>query len=98
MGSWACRYSRCGGGPRKPILQLVTHKRPEEPLSVHYVAAECFPMIKVGGLGDVAGFLPKALARLGHDVRVALPFYSSIDLGEDFPETVTVPVRIGKRT
>ena len=40
--------------------------------------ARQLPFIKVGGLGDVAGALPKALVQKGHDVRVVLPLYSSI--------------------
>jgi starch synthase len=37
------------------------------------------PFAKTGGLADVAGALPKALARLGHDVRVVLPRYGRVD-------------------
>lgn len=43
-----------------------------------FVAAECAPYCRTGGLGDVAGALPKALADLGNDVTVVLPLYSSI--------------------
>ncbi len=47
-------------------------------MKILYAASEAAPFIKVGGLGDVAGALPKALCRAGDDVRVILPFYGSI--------------------
>ncbi|XVE83771.1 hypothetical protein DITRI_Ditri16bG0113200 [Diplodiscus trichospermus] len=45
-------------------------------MNVILVAAECAPWSKTGGLGDVAGSLPKALARRGHRVMVVAPRYS----------------------
>lgn len=42
-------------------------------------ASEAAPFAKTGGLADVAGALPQALARLGHDVRLVLPLYGSVD-------------------
>src|SRR5438477_1756051 len=53
--------------------------RENRPLKILLVAAEVAPFAKVGGLADVAGALPKALRQLGHDVRVVMPRYGSID-------------------
>jgi starch synthase len=46
--------------------------------SVLFVASELQPLIKTGGLGDVAAALPPALRALGADVRVLLPAYSKV--------------------
>ncbi len=50
-----------------------------EQLKILYVAAEVAPFVKVGGLADVAGALPKALRELGHDIRVIMPCYAQVD-------------------
>jgi len=50
------------------------------PLKILLVSAEVAPFAKVGGLADVAGALPKALRAMGHDVRVVMPRYGSIDV------------------
>ncbi len=44
-------------------------------LKVLYAASEAYPLVKVGGLGDVAGQLPAALSGLGVDARLVLPAY-----------------------
>ncbi len=43
-----------------------------------YVTSEAHPLIKTGGLADVAGSLPRALLKLGHDVKILLPAYASV--------------------
>ncbi len=42
------------------------------------VASECVPFIKTGGLADVVGALPAALAAFGWDMRVMLPGYRAL--------------------
>ncbi len=42
------------------------------------VASECVPLVKTGGLADVVGALPAALAPLGWDMRVMIPAYRSL--------------------
>ena len=47
-------------------------------MKILYVASEVAPFSKTGGLGDVAGALPAALAALGHDVKVVTPRYADV--------------------
>ena len=48
-------------------------------MKIVFAASEVAPFSKTGGLGDVAGALPSALARRGHDVMVITPLYKQID-------------------
>jgi len=48
-------------------------------MKVLFCSSECAPLVKLGGLGDVSAALPRALKKLGVDVRVALPLYDTID-------------------
>jgi starch synthase len=68
-------------------------------LRILMLSAEMVPFAKIGGPADVVGALPKALRRMGHDVRVAMPCYRSIR-PEQFGmttliETLAVPFRQG---
>ncbi len=65
------------------------------------VTSEVYPLIKTGGLADVAGALPPALARRGIEVRTLLPGYPAVmsKLGDarvvrDYPSLLGVPARI----
>ena len=46
--------------------------------NILFVASECVPFVKTGGLADVVGALPKSLDRSKYDVRVVLPDYACI--------------------
>ncbi len=47
-------------------------------MHILFASSEVFPFAKTGGLGDVAGSLPKAISKLGADIRVVMPNYKSI--------------------
>jgi starch synthase len=50
-------------------------------MRVLHVCAELYPLLKTGGLADVTGALPPALAGLGCDARVLLPGFPALKNG-----------------
>jgi starch synthase len=72
-----------------------------DPLKICFVSAEVTPFAKTGGLGDVAAALPRTLHRLGHDVRLFLPFYARIDRDRHLIQPVDflrdIPLELGGR-
>ena len=68
-------------------------------MKILLATSEAAPYIKTGGLGDVAGSLPKALAAKGHEVKVFCPLYSAIkpDWREKFTYLKNAYVRLGWR-
>jgi starch synthase len=68
-------------------------------MKILLVSSEAIPFAKTGGLADVSGALPKALARLGQEVTLILPKYRQVDpkrfpLGKPFLELM---VPLGQR-
>jgi starch synthase len=62
-------------------------------MNIAFAASECVPFSKTGGLADVVGALPQALAALGHKVCVYIPKYRQTRLSESnlVLRSVTVP-------
>jgi starch synthase len=61
-----------------------------------HVCAELYPLLKTGGLADVTGALPSALAPLGVDSRVLLPGFPAMRAGiEDQQFVAELPARFG---
>lgn len=57
-------------------------------MTIIHVSAECYPVAKAGGLGDVAGALPKYLNKAGHDAKLVMPMYRTKFLNQNDFEVV----------
>ena len=69
-------------------MDMHSQKHKKSLIRVLFIASEAEPFVKVGGLGDIAGSLPRAIQKLSHesaaetriDIRLCIPFYKSISL------------------
>lgn len=52
-------------------------------MEIIHVSAECYPVAKAGGLGDVVGALPKYQVKAGHIAKVVMPMYRTKFLYEN---------------
>jgi starch synthase len=81
--------------PKKPLSKPDAGKKKK--LTVVFVASEATPYAKTGGLADVSGALPEALAKLGVEVHMFIPLYAVVDrksagIGKKRPVRITVPI------
>ncbi len=74
----------------------------EEHLRILFVSAEVSPFARTGGLGDVVGALPSALAAQGYEVRVVMPLYQGVRdrafVMTPLIEALRTPLAFGERT
>lgn len=67
-------------------------------MKIAFLASECYPYVKAGGLADVTAALPTHLRKRGHQVKVFLPFYNLINADSfdikkvDFPRNPGVSI------
>jgi starch synthase len=80
-----------GRTTRKTARPPATSDQPPATRHVLFIASEAQPFAKSGGLADVAGSLPPALARLGWTVTVVVPRYRGVNTGE-LIERVTIMI------
>jgi len=73
-----------------------------DPVRIAFVSSEVAPFAKTGGLADVSAALPRFLGMAGHDVRVFMPRYATIDFRgtvvHDVEFARDIAVRHGGRT
>ena len=70
-----------------------------ESLKIAFITPEAVPFAKTGGLADVSGALPEALNRLGHSVKLFMPYYRQVR--DNYPDLSRIDVdlkcRVGTR-
>ncbi len=64
-------------------------------MKIVFVASEGVPYSKTGGLADVVGALPRALADLGYEVEVVLPRYRMTKPGRALPQLQSLTIPLG---
>jgi starch synthase len=65
---------KTGTGTRARVKDIQADRK----MKVLFAASEVFPLVKTGGLADVACYLPLALHERGSDIRIVLPAYRSV--------------------
>jgi starch synthase len=61
-----------------PLMEPIAPARGGTGPQVLFAASEAYPLVKTGGLADVACYLSKALAEQGADARIVLPAYGAV--------------------
>jgi len=86
----------CGQWPR--CATLMQCWKEQSSMRVLMAASEGVPFSKTGGLADVVGALPRAIARLGHEVAVVLPLHRrKTHLRESQTVLSSITIPLGKR-
>jgi starch synthase len=70
-------------------------------MNIIFISPECSPFAKASGLGDLVSYLAKSIEREGHNVKVIIPRYGSIDPSSSFIEKLPTDINIdfnGKET
>lgn len=69
-------------------------------MKILFAASECAPFFKTGGLGDVAGALPKTLAKEGVEVAVVMPYFKKMNEAykEKVEDVLNFEVKVGWRS
>lgn len=65
-------------------------------MKILFCSAEAYPFSKTGGLADMAYFLPKALNKIHHEVKIITPYYRQIQKHHDkMVELARFPIKFG---